>query len=459
MSVHGPLGATDTGAVRIRTRAVGERVPALRDRAGTVGIAGLLVTTLLIALAAARTDSLLPESVRPVPHWLAGPFGTSGFDLGNGGLILVLTAMFGSYVLAARAAERLSARTVLMCIAAMYALVLLAPPLLSTDVFSYQFYGRMGSVYGANPYLAGPHALALDPLFPYIGAKWSYTPTVYGPLFTALSYVLAPLSIAASALAYKAIAAFASVGTIALLWNAARLRGIDPIRAVALVGLNPLIVVYGVGGAHNDLLMMLFVVAGIYFLLAHRDRSAGAAMVTAAVVKVTGGLMLPFALASGGPGRGRDRRRDILIGAGVALSATATLAIVLFGLGPLHLFGTIQKVQSEGDWHSIPGFIGTKLGLGTIAHVVGWLLATVFAGVFVWLIRRVWRGELDWIDAAGWTAVTLLLTASSLLPWYVAWLIPLAALATDRRLWRAAIVMTGVVQAIQLLGYIPHVGL
>jgi hypothetical protein len=182
-------------------------------------------------------------------------------------------------------------------------------------------------------------------------------------------------------------------------------------------------------------------------------------MVIAAAVKVTGGLMLPFALASGGPGRGRDRRRDILIGAGVALSATATLAIVLFGLGPLHLFGTIQKVQSEGDWHSIPGFIGTKLGLGTIAHVVGWLLATVFAGVFVWLIRRVWRGELDWIDAAGWTAVTLLLTASSLLPWYVAWLIPLAALASDRRLWRAAIVMTGVVQAIQLIGYIPHVGL
>src|SRR5258708_14056908 len=104
MSVHGPLGATDTGAVRIRTRAVGERVPALRDRAGTIGIAGLLVTTLLIALAAADTDSLLPESVRPVPQWLAGPFGSNGFDLGNGGLLLLLTPMFGPSVLAARAA-------------------------------------------------------------------------------------------------------------------------------------------------------------------------------------------------------------------------------------------------------------------------------------------------------------------------------------------------------------------
>ncbi len=167
---------------------------------GAVGIAGLLVTTLLVALAAANTDLLLPESVRPVPGSLAGPFGSTGLDLRSGGLIVVLVAMFGSYVLAVRAADRLSARAVLMCIAAMHALVLLAPPLLSTDIFSYQFYGRMGAVYGANPYLAGPHALALDPLFPYIGAKWSYTPTVYGPLFTALSMSLAPLSIAASAL-------------------------------------------------------------------------------------------------------------------------------------------------------------------------------------------------------------------------------------------------------------------
>src|SRR5258708_19161421 len=107
--------------------------------------------------------------------------------------------------------------------------------------------------------------------------------------------------------------------------------------------------------------MMLFVVAGIYFLLAHRDRSSGAAMVIAAAVKVTGGLMLPFALASGGPRRGPDRRRDILIGAGVALSATAPPAVGLFRLWPLPLFGTIQEVPSQGDWDRIPRLIRTKL--------------------------------------------------------------------------------------------------
>jgi alpha-1,6-mannosyltransferase len=458
MSVHGPLGATDTGAVGIRTRTVGARARWVRTRAGLLGIAGLLLTTLLVALAAAGTDTLLPESVRPMPGWLAGPFGSTGIGLGSAGLIVVLMIMFACYAVAARAADRLSARVVLMGIAAMHALVLLAPPLLSTDVFSYQFYGRMGALYGANPYLAGPHALALDPLYPYIGAKWTYTPTVYGPVFTALSYVLAPLSIAASALAYKAIAACASLATVALVYNGARLRGVDPVKAAALVGLNPLVVVYGVGGGHNDLLMLLPMVAGVYLVLAQRERSGSAMMVTAAAIKLTGGLPLAFAVASGGGRRGRDRRRDILIAAGAVATLIAGLSFAWFGTGPLHMLATVQKVQSEGDWQSIPGFIGTRLGLGSVGRVTGFILSGAFAITFVWLLRRVWRGELDWIDGAAWAAVALLVTASSLLPWYVAWLMPLAALATDRRLWRVALIATGVVQGIQLISYLPHGG-
>ena len=78
MSVHGPLGATESGAVQVRARAVGARLPALGEWAGLVGIAGLLVTTLLIALAAADTDVLLPESVRPVPRGWRARSGTPG---------------------------------------------------------------------------------------------------------------------------------------------------------------------------------------------------------------------------------------------------------------------------------------------------------------------------------------------------------------------------------------------
>jgi Glycosyltransferase family 87 len=455
MSVPGPLGATDTGAIEIGTAAADARFSALSDPAGLAGLGGLVLTTLLVALGAAQTNVLLPESVRPVPSWLAGPFGNTGIALGSGGAIAVLAVMLLSYVIAVRASARLSARLVLTCIAAMYALVLLAPPLLSTDIFSYQFYGRMGSLYGANAYLAGPHALALDPLYPYIGAKWTYTPTVYGPLFTALSNVLAPLSIASSVLAYKAIAACAGLGTVVLVWHCARLRGVDPVKAVALVGLNPLVVIYGVGGGHNDLLMMFGVMLGIYMILANRERSGSAMIVAAAAIKITAGVMFAFALASGGGRRARDHRRDVLIGGAAAAALLGGLALEWFGTGPLHLLSTIQNVQSKGDWHSIPGFIGAELGRSP-GRIVGVILEVALVGACLRLLVRVWRGTLDWIDAGAWTALALLVTASSLLPWYVAWLMPLAALATDRRLWRVAIASTIVIQLLELIGYVPH---
>ena len=354
MSVHGPLGATpQTGAVDLRSRAresggapLRARSAPLGTRLGALGLGGVLVSGLVISIAAAHTDNLLPESTRPIPRWLAGPFGSAGVNLHPGGLIAALTLLFISYVLAVRAADRLSSRAVLMTIAALNALMLLAPPLLSTDVFSYQAYARMGALYGANPYLHGPYAIALDPLYPFIGAKWVSTPTAYGPVFTTLSYAFAPLSIAASALAYKAIAALSSLAIVALVWNGARRRGVDPARAAALVGLNPLLVVYGVGGGHNDLLMLAGLTAGIYLLLQHRERASGAMLALAAGVKLTAGLFAPFAIAAGGGLGARNRRRDVAIGAAVASTLIAALGFAIFGSGPLHLPNTLAKTQS-----------------------------------------------------------------------------------------------------------------
>jgi hypothetical protein len=52
---------------------------------------------------------------------------------------------------------------------------------------------------------------------------------------------------------------------------------------------------------------------------------------------------------------------------------------------------------------------------------------------------------MDWIVGAGWATVALLVTTGFLVPWYVAWLLPLAALFSgDRRLLAAAVFLTGI---------------
>jgi alpha-1,6-mannosyltransferase len=458
MSVHGPLRAdVGPGVAGLPVGGSPERaVPS--SRRGLLGLTGVLVCGTLLSVAAAHTESLLPESIRPVPSSLAGAFGATGLNLHVGGAIAALTVMFVSYAVVVAASTRLSARSVLVAVVALHAVVLLGPPLVSTDVFSYQAYARLGSVYAYNPYLNGPHAIALDHVFPYIGAKWSYTPSVYGPVFTAFSYLLASLTIATSVFAYKSIAAVASLALVAVVWRCAKLRDINPVRAAALVGLNPLLVLYGVGGGHNDLLMLLAVVSSIWALLASRERTGGALMMVAIGVKLTAGLLLPFVFAAGGPRRGRSRR-DLLLGAGVGFALIAVLSFTVFGSGAFHLLATVRQSQSEGDWKSIPGVISSRLGMPTVGHILQYLLAAAFVILTAWLVRRVWRGMTDWIDGAGWATLALLIASSSFLPWYVAWMLPLAALGHDRRLWRMAIVMTGIVQAIQLLGYIPHTAL
>jgi hypothetical protein len=424
---------------------LGAGAPEARGRLlARVGLVGLLAASLLICVSATRSSLVLPGTLRPLPGWLAGPFGDAGASLGLAALIAVSVVLFLSYAAAASSAHRLSPRIVLAAILVLHAMVLFGPPLFSSDVFSYTAYAQIGTVYGANPYLHGPSAFPLEALHPLIGVQWVDTPTVYGPIFTALSYLIAPFGIAADVLAYKALAAASSLALTFLIWRAARLRGIDSVKAAALVGLNPVIVLFGVGGGHNDLLMLAIMFGGLYVLLQRREISSGALMVAATAVKLTAGLLLPFALLSErGAGRRPGAKRSQLLGAAVAAVAILVLAYAFFG-SPLQMLGTLQGIQGEGGAHSAVGFLATVIGVPGLIVPAGTALTVVFLVVLGWLLRRVWTGELDWIAGAGWATVCLLLTTGFLVPWYVAWLIPLAALSGDRRLLGAAILLTGV---------------
>jgi hypothetical protein len=63
-------------------------------------------------------------------------------------------------------------------------------------------------------------------------------------------------------------------------------------------------------------------------------------------------------------------------------------------------------------------------------------LALIVAVVL--LIRR--RG--DWIANAGWATVALIASLAWVMPWYVIWVLPLAALSSSVRLRRTAIALT-----------------
>ncbi len=74
----------------------------------------------------------------------------------------------------------------------------------------------------------------------------------------------------------------------------------------------------------------------------------------------------------------------------------------------------------------------------------------IYAVAFAYLLHWTWRGQ-DWVRAAAWAALGLLLATSWLLPWYLIWPLPLAAISRDRPLQLLTLALT----AYQLGARIP----
>ena len=169
----------------------------------------------------------------------------------------------------------------------------------------------MGALHGLNPYTHDSGTVVSDAVFPFV--RWDRFTSPYGPLFTLLSYAYVPLGLAASLWAMKATAILASLGICGLIWEGAGQLGLNRGTAVALYGLNPTVIVYGLGGAHNDLLATAIVLAGAILVLRGRDGPGGAVSALAVAVKASSAAVLPFLVLgaqrrAGGARRRRGRR-------------------------------------------------------------------------------------------------------------------------------------------------------
>jgi hypothetical protein len=472
MTVNAPLGATSEGGILDVTATavlVGStntlRRPRTRTRAERIGISATLavpVLGLLLCAAGTHTQALLPESIALAPSasGMAGPLSYVGFNLSVGEVVAALLALLIISLTAIRYSEHVPRRLIVGAVVAFTVVAVIGPPLFSTDVFSYQAYAQMFTHYHINPYLFGPDKAlgsypVASPLSYYVGAKWMGTPSVYGPLFTFVSAVFGGTSIPFNYYAFKVIAALASGGTLYLIWKSAERRGVSPKRGVALFGLNPMVTLYGVGGGHNDLLMLLLTTSGIYAMLSRRAGTSGSLFTAGAAIKLTGAIVLPFALlGQAAAGELRGGRRRILVGVAATSAVVAGVSYAVFGTGILHMLHTLQSVQDQGAWQSLPGFVFSLTHM-PVTHLVRVADDVILAGTFMWLLHRVWRGRMDWIEGAAWATFAVLITAWSLLPWYSAWMMPLVALTSSRRLWNAAVVATLMGGAIMIAGCFP----
>jgi hypothetical protein len=430
---------------------------------------GLLLLTYvaLAALWSEPSSNVVLATSGGSPDWLLGPLRPLGAGFADGGLsgplfyagLWVALALYCAVLASARTFR---ARTVVAAIAGAHLLFALAPPLLSQDAFSYIAYARLDVVHGLSPYTHSPADVPGDAVFPFAGSK-DFT-SVYGPLFTVLTLPLAKASVPFAFWTLKAVAALASLGVVALVWWCARRLGRDPHLPALAVGLNPLVLVHVVGGAHNDALTVLLWMGGVAALVAirpARELEAGALTAAAGAVKASAGVVAPFMLV------GARRRRALIAGAVAALLAVVAMSVIAFGGDALESLGVLSDNQSRTTHWSVPqrtadGIAALTGGAsGTIVDYTRTVFGVLLVVALALLLRTAWRRRADiagWIAPAGWATLALLVASAWLVPWYAIWLMPLAALAEDRRLLAGSIAFCGymMVIAVPLEPFSPY---
>lgn len=336
--------------------------------------------------------------------------------------LVVLTLAFALYLLALLALSRrpASLRMVAVVAVAIQLVPLGAPLLLSTDAWTYWAYGRIAAVHDANPYRDPPADFPDDPSFPFVGADWIDTTSVYGPGFTLTSE---PLALAAgdsedaAAWTYKTLAALAVLVAVGL---ATRLSP-RPVFACAFAGWNPLLAVHFAGGGHNDAWMAALVLGALALAASGRRFWAGAAWAGALLVKWVPIVFLPLrALEARRTGRRVDHW-----GFAAGVLVLLGLATLRYGFGWLEAFGPLARNANTETSYALPHRLqelGVPRGLAVALFAAGLALS------FAYLVREALRGRARLALAA----CVLMLAAPWLVVWYIVWAVPLAAAEDDR---------------------------
>lgn len=166
---------------------------------------------------------------------------------------------------------------------------------LSDDVVPYIFYGRILAAYHANPYFDIPMKFSQDPLYPDV--YWKSVVTGYGPIWTLVS---AGLEVLGNGDELRSIMLFRFMSLGLHLCNTLLVMAIlrasgqkqrTVVLGTFLYGLNPFLIFECCNSAHNDFMMITFILLGLW-------RAVYA--IRAEVVSLRTALLPVFLLAAAG---------------------------------------------------------------------------------------------------------------------------------------------------------------
>jgi hypothetical protein len=362
---------------------------------------------------------------------------------------VVYALLIGCYMLALRLTLRLNVAHTRISIVVivggwlMSGVVLLgAYPGESLDVFDYLFRGRMLVRLGASPLAVTPDAFPSHAFYRYV--SWKGWVDTYGPIWEYASGATAWLVgesgrmvLVRYIVGYRLLAL--SLTLVCGVLIALIVRQTVPFHVpTALTAWlwNPLVLISTGVGAHNDVLMLVFVLLALLLFQRHRWLLGWLALALAAHVKLTALLLLPVL------GLWLVQRRGWWRAVAIS-SAAALIALPLSWLlyQPLGGWATLPRMLRERTIliYNSPGNIAyhelqtrwhwPEIDARPVVTLSSTLLFFVVAALLlVWQWRRRPTEALLWRSALVITLAYLLVGSYWFQSWYILWAIVLATL-------------------------------
>jgi hypothetical protein len=364
-------------------------------------------------------------------HYRTLPF--IGFTAGVIGLFVL-------YILAIREARRVSpARgrlALFVCGAAQVAAMGWMYPVNAIDIYIYSARSRLFTEYGVNPMTTPPVDFGQDPYRRFASPDWATHVSPYGLLW---SLIAAPTTYFAGDKIVLALAGFKILaGASALLCAWLIVRTVSPVRPSDAIAAgifflwNPLVLWEGVGNGHNDLVMMVPVLAALWAWTRKRDEVVIPLLVLAATIKYVPIVIIPLAALAiwmrAGSWRARAR---VTIWSGIG-----TLIVVAVAFFPFYDIGAMRdSIEEQGQiFLTSPAavvlvLIGGRFGEETTKLWLTRIGDAIVAVAVVWQAVRIIRTPTRLPRACYEVLFVFLLLATwNFRGWYVIWLVGVAAM-------------------------------
>ncbi|WP_416277055.1 alpha-(1-_6)-mannopyranosyltransferase A [Nocardia sp. alder85J] len=443
-----PVPVSDTPRRRMRTAADFFRSP--EGHAALLGFWGSLMMTFggLGAGAVRRRDPLLEEAHL---SWLR--FG-HGYALATlvvwlGVLAMILAwVRLGRITLGYAGYESTVSLTELRWIVGIWIFPLLfSVPMFSQDVYSYLAQGALLRD-GFDPYKVGP---VVNPgvLLDNVSPVWTTTTAPYGPIFLLLGRAITMVTgsnVVAGTIAMRLVML---PGLALMMWAVPHLTkhlGGKPTVALWLAVLNPLVLIHLIGGAHNEMLMVGLMAAGIALVLEHHHAGGIVVVAIGVAIKATAGVALPF-LVWIWMIHERERRTaenkgplphpiwtfakigglGLSVFAAVFVAASAAAGV---GIGWLTALSGSKKVI---NWLSLPTILAhmvtwvTPLRLDNVLVYTRMLCMLALVVTLAWAWWRFKNSEREAVLGILIAFVGIVILSPAALPWYYSWPLALAA--------------------------------